>query len=107
VKKFADDTKLGQIINGVDDVNELQQTLNGLCEWASRWGMAFNVQKCHVMHVGLPVTTVISGSKKWKMGARQGELPVQCCGRQGPPTISGAASLAVEWPTCGMACRSM
>jgi hypothetical protein len=52
VKKFADDTKLGQIINGVEDINELQQTLNRLCEWAARWGMAFNVLKCHVMHVG-------------------------------------------------------
>jgi hypothetical protein len=52
LKKFADDTKLGQIVNSVEDVRELQDTLNRLCEWADMWGMAFNVQKCHVMHVG-------------------------------------------------------
>jgi hypothetical protein len=52
LKKFADDTKLGQIIGGVEDAAELQATLNRLCDWAATWGMAFNVQKCHVMHVG-------------------------------------------------------
>jgi hypothetical protein len=52
LKKFADDTKLGQIIEQASDTAELQATLNRLCDWASTWGMAFNVQKCHVMHVG-------------------------------------------------------
>jgi hypothetical protein len=52
LKKFADDTKLGQIIEQASDAVELQATLNRLCDWATTWGMAFNVQKCHVMHVG-------------------------------------------------------
>jgi hypothetical protein len=52
LKKFADDTKLGQIIEQASDTVELQATLNRLCDWATTWGMAFNVQKCHVMHVG-------------------------------------------------------
>jgi hypothetical protein len=53
LKKCADDTKLGQkIVNSVEDVRELQDTLNRLCEWTDTWGMAFNVQKCHMMHVG-------------------------------------------------------
>jgi hypothetical protein len=52
LKKFADDTKVGQIIEGRNDSVELQATLTRLCQWATRWGMAFNVQKCHVMHVG-------------------------------------------------------
>jgi hypothetical protein len=51
LKKFADNTKQGQIVNGAEDVRELQDTLDRLCEWADTWGMAFNVQKCHVMHV--------------------------------------------------------
>ena len=40
------------MIGGPDDAAELQQTLNRLCEWARTWGMAFNVAKCHVMHLG-------------------------------------------------------
>jgi hypothetical protein len=52
LKKFADDTKVGQVIESVKDSNELQGTLNRLCDWAARWGMCFNVEKCHVMHVG-------------------------------------------------------
>jgi hypothetical protein len=33
-------------------VQELQATLDRLGRWAATWGMAFNVAKCHVMHVG-------------------------------------------------------
>jgi hypothetical protein len=52
LKKFADDTKVGQVIESNNDTTELQGTLDRLCGWAARWGMSFNVQKCHVMHVG-------------------------------------------------------
>ena len=53
IKKFADDTKVAQVLNGPEDAEELQRTLDSLCEWARTWGMAFNVEKCHVMHLGL------------------------------------------------------
>jgi Reverse transcriptase (RNA-dependent DNA polymerase)/Endonuclease-reverse transcriptase len=52
LRKFADDTKIGQVLDSPASTQELQQTLDNLCGWADRWGMAFNVQKCHVMHVG-------------------------------------------------------
>jgi hypothetical protein len=52
LKKFADDTKIGQIIENLSDTQELQAMLDWLCEWAAMWGMSFNVAKCHVMHVG-------------------------------------------------------
>jgi hypothetical protein len=52
LKKFADDTKVGQVIENQGDAQELQSTLDKLCEWAATWGMTFNVDKCHVMHVG-------------------------------------------------------
>ena len=52
VRKFADDTKIGQVISSAEDAAELQGTLNRLCEWATEWGMSFNVAKCHVMHMG-------------------------------------------------------
>ena len=52
IRKFADDTKIGQVIEGPEGAKELQETLDRLCQWAVDWGMAFNVAKCHVMHVG-------------------------------------------------------
>ena len=52
VKKFADDTKIAQVIEGPDSAASLQNTLDRLCSWARKWGMAFNTSKCHVMHVG-------------------------------------------------------
>ena len=52
IKKFADDTKIAQVIEGPECAARLQESLDKLCEWARRWGMAFNVAKCHVMHVG-------------------------------------------------------
>ena len=44
--KFANDTKLAQIINSNRDAEELQGTLDKLCNWAREWGMEFNVTKC-------------------------------------------------------------
>ena len=52
IKKFADDTKIMQVIESEEDAAELQNTLDRLCAWARTWGMAFNKDKCHVMHVG-------------------------------------------------------
>ena len=52
IKKFADDTKVAQVINGPEETAELQETLNRLCEWARTSGKAFNVAKCHIMHLG-------------------------------------------------------
>ena len=53
IKKFADDTKVMQVIETAEDAAELQRCLDRLCDWARTWGMAFNESKCHVMHVGL------------------------------------------------------
>jgi len=52
VMKFADNTKVAQSIRSERDNEELQSALTGLERWASKWGMAFKVQKCKVMHVG-------------------------------------------------------
>jgi ribonuclease P/MRP protein subunit RPP40 len=30
----------------------LQEALDCLCDWADKWGMAFNISKCKIMHVG-------------------------------------------------------
>jgi len=50
--KFADDTKLFGIVNSHDDSQILQHDLRILTEWSHDWQMAFNVDKCKVMHVG-------------------------------------------------------
>jgi len=52
VKKFADDTKLAHPITGQEDKQAVQNTLDRLVAWASKWGMCFNVDKCKIMHVG-------------------------------------------------------
>ena len=52
LRKFADDTKIAQTIRSDEDRNTLQAALDSLLDWAARWGMTFNVQKCKVMHVG-------------------------------------------------------
>ena len=52
VAKFADDTKIGQTVETVEEVEQLQRALDGLCGWAEDWCMQFNVSKCKVMHFG-------------------------------------------------------
>jgi Reverse transcriptase (RNA-dependent DNA polymerase) len=52
IKKFADDTKVARKIACDADRAELQLVLDSMLEWAARWGMEFNRQKCKVMHFG-------------------------------------------------------
>jgi hypothetical protein len=52
LRKFADDTKLGQTVTTLEERELLQQALDSLCRWAEEWGMEFNIKKCKVMHVG-------------------------------------------------------
>jgi len=53
VLKFADDTKVYRVL--VDnrlDGTQLQNDLDVLGNWAVKWQMKFNVEKCKVMHYG-------------------------------------------------------
>ncbi|CAM4413494.1 unnamed protein product, partial [Caretta caretta] len=52
VEKFADDTKLLKIVKTTEDCEELQKDLTKLSDWAKKWQMKFNVDKCKVMHIG-------------------------------------------------------
>jgi len=49
---FADDTKVGQDVSDPGGRQDLQEMLDRLWRWVSEWGMAFNVEKCHVVHFG-------------------------------------------------------
>ena len=52
MSKFADDTKLCHRAENPDDIMALQEDINKLVEWANKWQMSFNVDKCSVMHIG-------------------------------------------------------
>ena len=43
---------MGQVIACEEDRAKLQDALGELNTWATTWGMAFNVKKCKVMHIG-------------------------------------------------------
>ena len=51
MSKFADDTKLCHRARNPDGIMELQEDINKLVEWANKWQMNFNVDKCSVMHI--------------------------------------------------------
>ena len=50
--KFADDTKLGTDAADPEAVRVLQNDLAIIGEWSEKWQMPFNLDKCHVLHVG-------------------------------------------------------
>ena len=52
ISKFADDTKIGRIIESPADSEALQRDLDQLSSWARCWQMEFNIDKCKVMKVG-------------------------------------------------------
>jgi hypothetical protein len=49
VRLFADDCLLYRVINTFQDHLTLQEDLKCLEEWATKWGMRFNAQKCYVL----------------------------------------------------------
>ena len=52
IRKFTDDTKLGNTVDTQRGMEELQEALDRMTAWAETWGMEFNVKKCKVMHLG-------------------------------------------------------
>ena len=52
LSKFADDTKWGRVVENEDDQKTFQEGLDSLMKWSQDWQMDFNVDKCHIMHIG-------------------------------------------------------
>ena len=52
VSKFADDTKIGGIVDSEEGYLGLQRDLGQLGQWTDEWQMEFNLDKCEVMHFG-------------------------------------------------------
>ena len=52
LSKFADDTKCGNVILNEQSCETLQNDINNLLDWADKWQMQFNADKCKVLHFG-------------------------------------------------------
>ena len=52
ISKYADDTKVGGVVDNGVGFQSLQGDLCRLEEWAERWQMEFNAEKCEVLHFG-------------------------------------------------------
>ena len=52
IHMFADDTKVATTIEKEEDGEKLQKIIDNLVEWADKWSMSFNVEKCKIIHVG-------------------------------------------------------
>ncbi len=52
IGKFTDDTKI--VNSGISDRDRqsLQDDLNKISAWSTRWEMPFNVKKFHILQVG-------------------------------------------------------
>ena len=53
---FADDTKLCYRARNPDDISELHDDIIKLVEWANKWKINLNVDKCYVMYIGHTTT---------------------------------------------------
>ena len=51
IRLFADDCLIYRVINSSADHQLLQQDLNTLSNWATKWQMKFNVNKCSILQL--------------------------------------------------------
>jgi len=52
ILKFADDTKIYQVVNSSTAIENLRSDLHNLVAWSNERQMLFNIDKCKVMHLG-------------------------------------------------------
>ena len=59
VLKFADDTKVYRVVDNWFDGVQLQSDLDSLGDWAVKWQMKFNVEKCYNVKLYIMVKEVL------------------------------------------------
>ncbi len=52
ISKFPDGTNIGNSLVDDRDRLNLQEDQRKISQWSERWKMPFNVNKCHILHVG-------------------------------------------------------
>ncbi len=52
ISKFADDTKIDNLVLSDEDRQSLQEDLHKVSVWSDRWEMPFNVDKCLILQAG-------------------------------------------------------
>eukprot|EP00061_Rhincodon_typus_P000873 g13050.t1 len=52
VSKFADDTKIGVVVDSDEGYLRVQQDLDQMGQWAKEWQVQFNLDKYEVLHFG-------------------------------------------------------
>jgi hypothetical protein len=57
IRLLADDCAIYRPITTKEDQVLLQNNLNKLIKWEGKWKIAFNVDKCNVMHITRARTT--------------------------------------------------
>ena len=71
IKLFADGAKVYRSISTVENVNEVQNSVNQSNSWADIWEMLFNLKKCKHLHIGArqqPATyTMNSGQEQYEI----------------------------------------
>ena len=49
---YADDTKVFSPVDKIELKEKIQADLDNLIQWADKWQLCFNADKCHVLHLG-------------------------------------------------------
>lgn len=70
IKLFADDAKIYQRVESVEDCQQIQQDLNKLQEWANKWQLKFHPKKCTILRVG-------TGHPEYKYYMMDGDTQVE------------------------------
>jgi len=61
-KMYADDLKMYASIESDNDVDQLQQNINKLVDWAGTWQLSLSIKKCQAMHIARKNHTTASNA---------------------------------------------